>query len=73
MADVIANAPEFSDCWVRNVYRHATAHMEVTGDIATLARLNKSFEESGYRMKELLVELVASEGFRFAAPRKVGR
>ena len=73
MADVLVSSPDFHSCWVKNMYRHATGHVEVWGETATLDGLTERFAGEGYRVRELLVELVASEGFRFAAPPQEGQ
>jgi hypothetical protein len=51
-------------CVTRNIFRHATGHVETAGEAEAIAALGKAFEASGYRLKELLVEMAASEAFR---------
>ncbi|WP_158501514.1 DUF1592 domain-containing protein [Vitiosangium sp. GDMCC 1.1324] len=58
-------------CLVRNVFRMATGHVDTEGEQAPLHQLDETFATSGYRMKELLVELVASDAFRYARPQEV--
>jgi hypothetical protein len=50
-------------CFVRNLFRHATGHLELTSEKPALADLDAAFADAGYRMKDLLVELVASPAF----------
>ncbi len=51
-------------CVIRNIYRHATGHVENPSELAALDRLGETFADHGYRMKDLLVELVGSPTFR---------
>lgn len=51
-------------CTVRNLFRHATGHIEVSGEVATLLALSETYADHGYRMQDLLVELVANPTFR---------
>lgn len=50
-------------CFVRNLFRHATGHLELWGEQPALAEIDAAFADTGYRMKDLLVELVASRAF----------
>ncbi len=54
-------------CLVRNAFRMATGHVDTTGETAPLHRAERAFAESGYRLQALLVELVASDAFRYGA------
>jgi PAS domain-containing protein len=51
-------------CVARNIFRHATGHVETAGEAEAIAAIGEAFEASGYRMQELLVEIAASEAFR---------
>ncbi len=52
-------------CVVKSLYRMATGHVEVTGEAAPLWRAQEAFASNGHRMKSLLVEIAASEAFRY--------
>jgi hypothetical protein len=56
--------PAVPGCIVRNVFRGATGHVETAGEAGEIAALEASFSGSGHRLQDLLVELVASDGFR---------
>lgn len=56
-----------SHCLVRNLYRHATGHIETEGEQIAVDAIEASFVESGYRMQDLMVEIVASPAFRVVA------
>jgi hypothetical protein len=62
----LAAHPEIGNCQVRNLYRFATGHLEVEGEQVTIATLTRKFEDGGFKIKPLLVDLVMSDGFRFA-------
>ncbi|HWM86662.1 MAG TPA: DUF1588 domain-containing protein, partial [Kofleriaceae bacterium] len=67
LADLLAGIGGLNRCWVRNLYRHATAHVEGAFENQLIDDLEGSFGESGFRVRQLLLELVASPGFRYAA------
>ncbi len=61
---LLREAPEVSLCMVRNIFRHATGHVEVIGELPTLQEIDDRFAADGFHMQDLLVELVASDAFR---------
>ena len=56
--------PEVASCIVRNVFRGATGHVETSGEKVEIKELEAAFTGSGFRLQDLLVELVASPAFR---------
>lgn len=64
----LATDARVARCVVKQLYRFAQGRLDAPGETAMLAQLTTRFEENGFRFKRLLVELFASEGFRFAAP-----
>lgn len=64
---LVAESPDAPACLVRNLYRHATGHVETEGEEVAMVDLEGVFIESGYRMQALLVEIVASPAFRLVA------
>jgi hypothetical protein len=64
---LVAQTPASAKCLVRNLYRHATGHIETPGEEVALTSLDEAFEGSEYRMQALLVEIVASPAFRVVA------
>ncbi len=64
---LVAVSPGASSCLVRGLYRHATGHIEIEGEEASIAAIEQAFVESGHHMQELLVEIVASPAFRVVA------
>ncbi len=55
-------------CLVSKVYENALGRLPVDLDGAALDQLIGQFAAAGNRVDELLVDLVASDGFRFVAP-----
>ena len=64
---VAAQDPRVTRCMIRQLYRYAQGRLDSAGEEAALAQLSQRLDDNGHRFKRLLVELVASEGFRFAA------
>lgn len=62
---VLRERPKFSLCTILNLYRHATGHVELPGELDRLIGVDESFIAAEYRFKSALVELVASKAFRF--------
>jgi hypothetical protein len=65
LGEALATHPSLSTCLVRNVYRFSTGHVETAGEAPTIDALSEAFDESS-DLKALLVDLVASDGFRYA-------
>ncbi|MCY1063878.1 DUF1592 domain-containing protein [Nannocystis sp. RBIL2] len=63
LGGLLRESPAVTRCLVRNLFRHATGHLEVPGEAEALKDLDQAFEDNEYRMKELLAELVASPAF----------
>lgn len=64
LGTIVKGDPAAASCLVKNLFRHGTGHIEVPGELGELGELDAAFEDGGYRMKALLVELVASPAFR---------
>ena len=60
------NHPDSPACVARNIYRHAVAHVETSGEETAIVALAKSFQESGFRFPSLLEGMVKSPGFVYA-------
>ncbi len=63
LGTLLRDSPDVTRCLVRNLFRHATGHLEVTGERPALAAVDDGFADAGYRMKDLLVDLVTSPAF----------
>jgi hypothetical protein len=64
MGRALRDHPALGPCLVRNLYRYAAGREVGTGEQALLAFLNERFAESEYRVRELMREVVLSDGFR---------
>lgn len=64
---VLAATPQVAACLVRNVYRYASGHVERATEQPVLDALTSSFRGGGYRLRDLIRDIVASDGFRFVA------
>jgi hypothetical protein len=60
----VGSHPELGPCLVRNLYRYATGHIETDGEEVVIRALAGSFSEEA-RLRQLLLEIVMSDGFRF--------
>jgi Protein of unknown function (DUF1592)/Protein of unknown function (DUF1588)/Protein of unknown function (DUF1595)/Protein of unknown function (DUF1587)/Protein of unknown function (DUF1585) len=67
LAELLVSLPSLDTCWVRNLYRHATAHVEGAYELPLIEELSGSFAQSGHRVRQLLIDLVSGPGFRYAA------
>ncbi len=70
LGGLLRQSPDVTRCVVRNLFRHATGHLEVLGEKTALLELDDAFATSEYRMKDLLVELVASPAFLHVGPQQ---
>jgi hypothetical protein len=68
LGERLASDPRLARCVVKQFYRFAQGRLDSDGEQVLLDQLTRRFAESGFRFKRLIVELFASEGFRFAAP-----
>lgn len=66
LGEVLRADPRVRDCVVRQMYRHATGHHEEDAQLVAVYELSDRFAESGFVLRELVLELVSSEAFRLA-------
>ncbi len=60
---LLRGSDQVTRCFVRNLFRHATGHLELWSESPALADIDAAFADTGFRMKDLLVELTASQAF----------
>ena len=70
LGQVIHDHPEMPRCFVRSWYEYATGNRMATGEAGQIDDLTARFERSGFKTKDLLVEIVLSPGFRRASEEK---
>jgi hypothetical protein len=64
LASVLRQDPDLPSCVVRNVFTYALGRQPEWMEEPALAQLTQSFQASGHRMRELLVQVVLSPSFR---------
>jgi len=67
LGQVLASQPEAADCLVQNLYRYGTGHVEATTEQPVLDALEQTFRAGGYHVRDLMRDIVSSDGFRFVA------
>jgi len=64
MGRALRDHPALGPCLVRSLYRYAAGRNEIRSELALLSSLSERFAESAYSVRELMRELVLSDGFR---------
>jgi hypothetical protein len=67
LGQTVASQPLAADCLVRNMYRYGTGHVETTTEQPVLDALKSGFRSGGYHVRDLMRDIVSSDGFRFVA------
>jgi hypothetical protein len=70
LGQAFADNPLVGACLVENLYRYAVGREQVNSERRLLRYLEGQFEQSGYRLPDLMRDIVTSEGFRTASPPK---
>jgi hypothetical protein len=68
LGTALSQNDDVASCLVRNLYRYATGVLEATAQEPAIGQLTTQFKADGKDMRKLMVELVASDGFRLVAP-----
>jgi hypothetical protein len=55
-------------CMVRKYYAYATGHEERSADYSVLNTLAESFQASGYKLRDLILDVVTNDTFTAVAP-----
>jgi hypothetical protein len=64
MGRALRDHPDLGPCFVETLYRYALGRGPDTGESQLLDYLGERFAQSGFRVTELMRELVLSDGFR---------
>ena len=64
LAAIIADSHSAKACFTEQVHRFATGRSESVTDLCALRNFEKTFESSGWDMRELVVSVLSSDGFR---------
>lgn len=67
LGEALATDPRVSRCMVRQLFRHAVGRLETDGEEPAIDALHSAFARSGYRFRELMIELAISEALRTTA------
>lgn len=65
LGTALADSKTVHDCITRQWFRFAHGRAETEDDAESLAKIRESFEESDYRIQELLVALTQTNAFRY--------
>ncbi|MBK7863453.1 MAG: DUF1592 domain-containing protein [Archangiaceae bacterium] len=65
LAALLKNDPRVMRCMTKTFYRQAAGHVELTTELLPLRVAETAFINSGYQLRSLLVELAASDAFRY--------
>jgi len=68
LGQMIAAKPETAACMVRSLYRYGTGHVEIATEAPVLDALTERFRGNGHKLRELMLDLVSSDAFRYVAP-----
>lgn len=68
LANYLAEDPRTGKCVAENLYSFATGEPVTDADRPVVEKLAEQLEDAEYSFKELVVDIVRSETFRFAAP-----
>ena len=64
LATLVAQDPRTMTCLIRNMIRGQLGHIDTPGEAPGIAALDTEFADSGYSIKNLLVEMAVSPIFR---------
>lgn len=68
LGHLVAELPAVGACVARRFYQHATTHLDGPKEQALVDDVIERFVAGDFDFKTLVVEMVASGGFRYAAP-----
>ena len=64
LGTILAQSDRAAYCVVRNLFRHATGHVEQTWEEPSLRTVDAAFAAGGYRLQSAMLALVLSEAFQ---------
>lgn len=68
LGSVVGASPTVAQCLLRKYYSYAVGHEERDVDGSVLNELGASFQTSGFRLRELVLEVAAHDAFSSVAP-----
>jgi hypothetical protein len=70
LAKLLYDHKQVPECMVRNLYRNSMGHLETKGEEPAIEALNEAFVKQGFKVQDLLVEIVANPAFRMVGDPK---
>jgi hypothetical protein len=67
LGELLSKKVESARCMLRSIYRYGTGHVESPTEAPVLKELEERFTQSGYDLRELMLDIVTSEGFLYVA------
>ncbi len=67
LGELLRSDERFTACLVKQLYRHAVGRLDTPTETISLDAVAAAFAANTYRVKELLVQIVLSDAFRFLA------
>jgi hypothetical protein len=67
LAEALKQHPDAATCAARSLYRYAAGHLETPGEQPMVIALGDEFAKNGAHFRNLLLAVVQSAGFRYAA------
>ena len=65
---LLRDHPALGPCLIQSLYGVAVGHVATDFDRASFADLVQGFDDNGARVRALLTQITASDGFRFLPP-----
>ena len=67
LGEILATSDRAAFCVVRNLFRHATGHIEKPWEAPVLEEVDRAFAASGYRLQSAMRALVLSDAFQLVS------
>lgn len=64
---LVGSLPTVGECIARRFYQHASGHLDKRSEKIAVTKLVDSFVQSDFNFKELVMEMVVSDGYRYAS------
>ena len=68
LGQLLSKSNDAAKCMVTSLYRYATGHGDQESEQPLIGDLFTRFQSSGYQLRDLILDVVASDGFRYVTP-----
>jgi hypothetical protein len=65
LARTLRDHPDVAGCLARNLFRYVAGHLETPDEAPAIAALGDGFVSGGFRVKQLLLDVIRSDVFRY--------